>query len=145
MKIEWQEYLSVGVEEIDQQHKLLIDKYNAFFTAYSEGRADDEVIRLLGFLEDYVVIHFVDEERLQQRIGFPDYQSHRKQHQELTRKVAELKVNFEYDGPDPNLVSATGLLLTGWLIEHISVSDRAIGRFMKEKTGLVSRAVSSYS
>lgn len=135
MKVEWQDYLSVGVEEIDRQHKLLIDKYNAFFTAYSEGRADEEVIRLLGFLEEYVVTHFVDEERLQQRIGFPDYQKHRMQHEELTRKVAELKVNFEYEGPDPNLVSETGLLLTGWLIEHISVMDRAIGRFMKEKQG----------
>jgi hemerythrin len=135
MKIEWQEYLSVGVEEIDNQHKQLIDKYNDFFAAYSEGRAADEIIRLLGFLEEYVVIHFVDEERLQQRIGFPEYQSHCKQHQEFTRKVAELKVSLECDGLDQNLVTSTGLLLTGWLIEHISVMDRAIGRFMKEKQG----------
>jgi len=132
MKVEWQEYLSVGVEEIDRQHKFLIDKYNAFFTAYSEGRADEEVIRLLGFLEEYVATHFADEERLQQRIGFPDYEKHRQQHQELTRKVAELKERLNSEVPDPALISSTGLLLTGWLIEHISVMDRAIGRFMKE-------------
>lgn len=132
MKVEWQEYLTVGVEEIDHQHKLLFDKYNAFFTAYYEGRGDEEVIRLLGFLEDYVALHFADEESLQQRIGFPDYEKHRKQHQELTHKVAELKKRIENDGPDPNLISSAGLLMTGWLIEHISVMDRAIGRFMKE-------------
>jgi hemerythrin len=131
MKVVWQDYLSVGVEEIDRQHKLLIDKYNAFFSAYTEGRADEEVIRLLGFLEEYVALHFADEESLQQRIGFPDYRKHRQQHQELTRKVAELRERLEKEGPDPNLISSAGLLLTGWLIEHISVMDRAIGRFMK--------------
>lgn len=135
MKVEWQDYLSVGVEEIDHQHKHLIDKYNAFFTAYSEGRADKEVIRLLGFLEEYVATHFADEESLQQRIGFPDYERHRKQHQELCRKVAELRERLKGEAPDPNLITSTGLLLTGWLIEHISVMDRAIGRFMKETQG----------
>lgn len=135
MKVEWQDYLSVGVEEIDRQHKLLFEKYNAFFAAYDEGRAAEEVTRLLGFLEEYVAIHFADEESLQQRIGFPDYQRHREQHQELARKVAELKGRLEYEGPDPNLIPSAGLLMTGWLIEHISVMDRAIGRFIKEMQG----------
>jgi hemerythrin len=133
MKVVWQDYLSVGVVEIDHQHKLLFDKYNAFFTAYHEGRGDKEVIRLFSFLEGYVATHFFDEERLQKRIGFPDYQKHRKQHLELIRKVAELKERLGNDGTDPSIVSSAGLLMTGWLIEHISVMDRAIGRFMKEK------------
>ena len=132
MKVEWQEYLSVGVEEIDQQHKLLFDKYNAFFSAYYEGRGNEEVVRLLRFLEEYVAIHFADEENLQLRIGFPDYQNHRKQHRELIRKVAELKERIKNEGADANLLPSAGLLMTGWLIGHISVMDRAIGRFMKE-------------
>jgi len=132
MKVEWQENLAVGVEEIDRQHKLLFEKYNAFFAAYSEGRSDEEVIRLLGFLEDYVIDHFAAEERLQRLIGFPEYQKHLQQHRELTRKVSELRERFNNQGSDPALVTSTGLLLTGWLIEHISVMDRAIGKFMKK-------------
>ncbi len=135
MKIEWQEYLAVGVEEIDLQHKLLIDKYNAFFTAYHEGRVDEEVTRLFGFLEEYVATHFAAEETLQKRIGFPDFLKHRQQHLELTRKVAELKERLGTEGPDPDLIASAGLLMTGWLIEHISVMDRAIGRFMKGMQG----------
>lgn len=135
MKVEWQEYLSVGMEEIDQQHRLLFDKYNAFFSAFSEGRADEEVVRLLGFLGEYVAIHFADEERLQQRIGFPGYEAHRVQHAELSRKVVELRERIDREGVAPDLISSAGLLLTGWLIEHISVMDRAIGRFVKEKQG----------
>lgn len=132
MKIEWQEYLSVGVEEIDRQHQLLIESYNTFFAAYSAGQGDDEVIRLFSFLEEYVATHFSAEEDLQQRIGFPDYLKHRQQHLELVRAIAELKERLVATGPDPSLVSSAGLLMTGWLIEHISVMDRAIGRFMTE-------------
>lgn len=132
VKIQWQDSLAVGIKEIDQQHRLLFDKYNAFFTAYSEGRADKEVIRLLGFLEDYVASHFAAEERLQRRIGFPDYSRHRQQHLELTRQVAELKERLGSEGVEADLVNSAGILMTGWLIEHISVMDRAIGRFMKE-------------
>jgi len=132
LKVEWQDYLSVGIEEIDNQHKLLFDKYNAFFTAYSEGWGHEEVVRLLTFLEEYVVIHFADEESLQLGIAFPDYEKHHKQHVELTRKVAELKERIKNEGADPNLIISAGLLMTGWLIDHISVMDRAIGRYMRE-------------
>jgi hemerythrin len=135
MKVEWQEYLSVGVEEIDNQHKMLFDRYNAFFAAYYEGRGHEEVIRLFGFLEEYVATHFADEESLQQRIGFPDYQRHRKQHLELAGKVAELRERLGNGEPAPNIITSAGLLMTGWLIEHISVMDRAIGKFMRETQG----------
>ncbi|MBI2354905.1 MAG: hemerythrin family protein [Deltaproteobacteria bacterium] len=131
MKVEWQEYLSVGVEEIDRQHKLLFEKYNAFFTAYHGGRGDEEVIRLFGFLEEYMATHFADEESLQKRVCFPDYQRHREKHLELTCKVAELKERLYNEGPDHNLVTSAGLLMTGWLIEHISVMDHAIARYVK--------------
>jgi hemerythrin len=132
MNIEWHDYLSVGVEEIDQQHKLLIDRYNAFFTAYNQGRGAAEVTRLFCFLVAYVTTHFADEESLQLRVGFPGYQNHRKHHQELTGRVAEFKERIKNEGCEPNLISSAGLLLTGWLIEHISVMDRAIGKFIKE-------------
>ncbi len=132
MQVEWHDYLSVGMDEIDSQHKLLFEKYNAFFESYYAGRGNEEVIRLFSFLENYVATHFSDEEKLQQRIGFPDYQKHRLQHQELTCKVSEFKDRLENEGPNPDLIASAGLLMTGWLIEHISVMDRAIGEFMKK-------------
>jgi len=132
MEIEWHDYLSVGVKEIDQQHKLLIERYNAFFTAYNQGQAAEELTRLFNFLVEYVTTHFADEENLQLRVGFPDYQNHWKQHQELSGRVAEFKVRIEDGKYEPSLISSAGLLMTGWLIEHISVMDRAVGRFIKE-------------
>jgi hemerythrin len=132
MELKWDKHLSIGVPEIDQQHKSLIDKFNAFITACEEERGNDEVYRLFSFLDIYVKTHFVDEERLMQRIGYPDYMKHREKHQEFIGKVASFKERLNNEGPTQQLVASAGLLMTGWLIEHISGMDRAIGRFKNE-------------
>src|SRR6266702_6352139 len=120
MKVEWQEYLAVGVTEIDNQHKRLFDKFNAFLAAREEDQGAEEVCPLFWFLDAYIATHFADEESLQKRIGFPDYPKHRAQHQEFNRKVAELKERLRTEGPSRSLVSTATLTMTGWLIEHIS-------------------------
>ena len=133
MKVEWQEYLTVGVAEIDAQHKLLFEKFNALLAACKRGESADEVNRLFSFLGGYVISHFSDEERLMQRIGFPDYPKHLAMHHEFIRQVAGLKERLGHEGPTQGLVASVCLPINGWLIEHISGMDRAIGRFVKEK------------
>jgi hemerythrin len=135
MKVEWQEYLSVGVEEIDKQHRLLFDKFNALLAACGAGSSAVEVNRLFAFLGAYVVTHFSDEERLMQRIGFPEYPKHRTLHRAFTIQVATLKERLMSEGPTPSLVATLCLTINGWLIEHISGMDRAVGRFVKENKG----------
>ena len=133
MKIEWNDYLSIGVAEIDDQHRQLFDKFNAFLAACDADRGGEEVSRLFWFLDAYIVTHFADEENLQKRIGFPDLPKHREQHQEFVRKLAELKGRLQAEGPSRSLVSSATLTMTGWLIEHINRMDRAIGLFIKEQ------------
>jgi hemerythrin len=133
MKVEWQDYLSVGIAEIDYQHKQLIEKYNAFFAAYNNESRDEEVARLFYFLGTYVLTHFADEEAIMQRIGFPGLQDHLEQHRFLIAKVNTLKDRLAKEGPTPEFVCSAGLLMTGWVIEHISIMDRAIGHFLKER------------
>jgi hemerythrin len=137
MKVEWQEYLAVGIEEIDLQHMLLFDKFNNLLAACEQGSGAEEVNRLFTFLGAYVLIHFSDEERLMQRLGFPDFQKHRDLHQAFTLQIARLKEQLVNEGPTQSLVSTACLTINGWLIEHISVMDRALGRFAKEKKGKI--------
>jgi len=138
MKIEWHEYLSVGVAEIDNQHRLLFNKFNALLAACNNGGSADEVNRLFSFLGTYVITHFSDEERLMQKFGFPNYPKHRDLHQAFTLQIAALKERLMNEGPTPGLVVTICLTINGWLIEHISGMDRAIGRFLREKTGKTS-------
>jgi hemerythrin len=131
MRVEWQEHLAVGVLEIDIQHKLLFDKFNAFLAACEGEIAVDKVNRLFWFLEGYAVTHFNDEERLMQRLAFPGLQIHRERHRAFAGEVGKFKERLRIEGATPGLIATVKVFVTGWLNEHISTMDRAIGQFVK--------------
>ena len=131
--IEWQENLSVGVLEIDIQHKLLFEKFNSFLEACQLQTDDDTVHRLFWFLEAYAITHFNEEEKLMQRLAYPDYLPHRKLHLEFVAEVGRVKERLLIEGPTQSLVSDLTMFIGGWLVQHISVRDRAIGRFVEER------------
>lgn len=127
MKIEWQDYLATGILEIDIQHKLLFEKYNAFLAACRSEQSSEEAVRLFWFLEAYAVTHFTDEERTMQRLGLDEYLLHREQHQLFAVKVASFRERLKAEGLSPALVLTVTQFVSQWLVEHISKMDRAIG------------------
>jgi len=137
--VQWQESLSIGVLEIDIQHKLLFDKFNAFLNACENNTESEGIYRLFWFLEAYAITHFTEEEKLMQRVGFTDYLKHREKHVEFTGKIAKFKERLQKEGPTHDLVSTITTFITGWLIEHISHMDRVIGRFVIDTDSLSMR------
>lgn len=133
--MEWSENLSVGVEHIDAQHKELIARVNAFFEAAKSDRGCQEVMNVLDFLSGYVVTHFADEERLQFQSRYPGYEAHRALHQEFISEVAALTADLEKSGATSAACSMVGMTLVNWLVSHISVQDKALGKYLKEKAG----------
>lgn len=133
MMIVWQDSLSVGMPEIDQQHQDLFAKFNALLEAWLAGEGRTEVGELFDFLDSYVLTHFADEENLMRQIGFPALPDHQEVHQAFVRQVSQFKERLITEGPTPELVSLVSMTMTGWLIKHISGMDRAIGTFYKEQ------------
>jgi hemerythrin len=134
MQIEWRDELSVGVNAIDDQHKELINRFNALLRACNDGHGKEEVGELLGFLRDYVAVHFCDEEALQQEQGYPGYPAHRHQHLEFVGRLDDLHRKYFTDGASLTLVIQANNMMIDWLINHISKEDRKIGEFMRTKT-----------
>jgi hemerythrin len=128
--VEWQESLSIGVLEVDIQHKLLFEKFNAFLAACESDMSADGIYRLFWFLEAYAITHFGEEEKLMQRIAYPDFARHREKHQSFAAEVARLKEQLKNEGPTPGLVASMTMFITNWLVDHISNMDRAMGRFV---------------
>jgi hemerythrin len=67
------------------------------------------------------------------KIAYPDYEVHRKQHMRFIDEVASLKERVRSEMPTRNPITSVPHFMTGWLIDHISRMDSAIGRFFKEK------------
>ena len=82
--VEWSDVLSVGIEEIDAQHKVLVDLVNEMHQAIHQRRGSDAVREILAQLADYTRIHFAVEESLMRILGYPGYDDHKAEQEERT-------------------------------------------------------------
>jgi hemerythrin len=131
-KIIWNESLSVGVAEIDRQHKQLVNILNQLIAMDGLSSVDSELISdTLTRMTDYADYHFSSEERFMQKYGYPEFATHRQEHVSFMRKTAELSMGtMAYKKTVP-----TEMLeyLKTWLVNHIMVSDMQYKQFFQEK------------
>ena len=133
MAIEWTEDLAVGFKEIDDQHRELFTMINRMLEACNQGKGKEVLDEILGFLENYVVIHFGTEERLMQQYNYPDYASHKKHHEQFIQSFTKLKQEMATTGPGTHIVIMTNRTVVGWLNSHIRNVDKLLGAFLKDK------------
>ena len=127
--IPWTAALKLGVPTIDEQHRVLVDLINALHAAISDAAgARDAIADILEGLLDYTHSHFIVEEVLFQKHGYPDAEKHLSEHSGFTGKMMGWLTRFE-DGEDVNLEVLD--LLKDWLVHHICEEDRAYLPFMR--------------
>ncbi len=123
--IEWSDALSVGVQEIDDQHKGLAAMVNEMSEGIKGGWRKEARDEVLTRLVEYTKVHFATEESLMSISNYPGISTHKKQHDQLIDMVgAHIK---KYD-EDPNASNYDLLFfLKRWLVEHIMKDDKALG------------------
>jgi len=127
----WKDEYSVGIDSIDGQHKKLLNLINNLQTAvyFSTGEAFEQ--EALDDLVLYTKTHFSYEEGLMEQHGFPGFEAHRKQHQQMIARVEEVLAQYQND-KDTAMKNAT-IFLRDWLIKHINGTDKQYSSFLIEK------------
>jgi hemerythrin len=135
MGIAWRDSLSIGVEDIDNQHKQLLSHFDQLLKACEAGKGLEELKRLLNFLDEYVVKHFKDEESIQRLRNYPGYEAHKKEHESFIARLKTLKQEIGVEGVALHHLMETNNLLLKWLINHISTVDVQLGTYLKTLAG----------
>lgn len=128
--IEWSDELSVGIEEIDEQHKVLVALVNQMHDAIHERHGSEAVHGILAQLADYTRIHFAVEESLQRILHYPGYDKHKLEHEELIQHMRELQEKVASGRAAVSFELMHFLKL--WLTKHIMGSDREYGSYFLE-------------
>ena len=129
-KIVWDDALSTGSQQVDDDHKHLIAIINRLF---DEIEKHDEIENIEGVfkeLEDYTVYHFEREEALMMAdcFKYKDRESmdhHLSQHRQFVESIPELKERLLTDSSKETAIAIVDFL-AHWLIEHIIVEDLAL-------------------
>lgn len=129
-EIKWTERISVGVKQIDDQHKRLIGIANKLIRAMHNGLAPKMVNHIVRDLREYTVFHFRDEEKLMGDAGYPHLPEHQREHRALTARVKEYQ-DALYRKQDIKPAEIRDFI-KDWLINHILRSDGRLADFMRE-------------
>ena len=120
--IEWTEKMSVSSEVLDGHHKMIIDCLNRLHPLIGAPDRIAEVHEVVDLLEDFVLVHFSEEEQAMKRAGYLDWRNHKDQHDRMYDLVFKLKADLEHGHvPDAERLFA---LLYDWLMAHILGEDR---------------------
>lgn len=127
----WSPELSVGLQEIDEQHKILINLINQLFNEAILKKSDRAIIDdILNGLVQYTIIHFSVEESLFRIFDYPDSESHQNQHEKLKNEVLKIQEKFkEGTVVDVELMS----FIKKWLKQHIMIEDQKYTPFFLER------------
>jgi hemerythrin len=128
-KLEWTPALSVGVEEIDAQHRELFRRAARLLDGIHGGEPG-ELGELLDFLYQYAVQHFGAEEEHMRRTRFPGYARHKAEHDRFASDLLALARDHERQGAGAFMSLKASHWLTRWLREHVSGTDAELGSFL---------------
>jgi hemerythrin len=129
--ITWSDKLSVQVRQFDEEHKQLMNFINQLHDAMKTGQGKQVIGDVLKGLISYTQNHFAAEERLMKAQGYPPYESHKKEHNQLTMTVLDFQKGFAA-GTMP-LSQTVMTFLKDWLTSHIQGVDKEYGPFMNGK------------
>ena len=128
--IVWGEVLSIGVDEIDEDHRKLINIFNTLNHSLTEEESPEYLAAVLEELVNCTLWHFSHEERLMLKYGYEDMKEHRRTHQKLILGVKELQHKIlQANKPigDEDVV-----FLERWLTEHIFTDDMKLGAYLSQ-------------
>ena len=125
--MKWNDEYSIGIVEIDEQHKKLFELSEIL----NEATEINEIKDILLFLEEYMQFHFNTEESMMRKYNYELIEEHKKLHDDLKEKVIgyiELYFLGNY-----SFIEELEEVVQEWICEHILEEDRKYKEFFKNK------------
>ena len=124
--IEWTQKLSVGVPEMDEQHKKLVELINRLHEAMRKGEGPSVIKAVLNELVTYIKVHFAAEERMLASREYPGLAAQKRMHKVFTDKVAEMNQKVQSGAMLSSITVSS--FLQDWLVNHIQNEDKKYER-----------------
>jgi hemerythrin-like metal-binding protein len=130
-EISWNDNLSVGVPEIDEEHRQFVARVNDLNKAIVEGKGKAEIERLLDLMLMEAAHHFWNEQQLLARRNYPGLAEHTSKHTQLMAQLN--RVMQQFNQADMSITWALkGLRLKQLLVEHLLQEDMKYRDFLRQ-------------
>lgn len=127
--MEWTPKMSVGLAELDDDHKQLIRVINQLGSDYKSEDRRAAIRQSLVALRRYAEFHFAREEKVMMACAYAHLEEHQGEHRDFVQRIQELTRQFDSDPDDMAEIVNEELMnfLRDWLTQHIMIEDKAYG------------------
>lgn len=126
--LEWREDFRIGIEEVDYEHRELIDLINQLHAALGDSRSGERVAGFLGEILSSISAHFALEEKVMRARHYDALAEHKADHERLLDDLRDLM-----DGHAGGAVlddHAFAARLAEWFSGHFGTQDARLHRFL---------------
>ena len=128
---QWDDSLSVGIAEIDRQHRQLVDMICKLNDEMRKGKGKEILGKILTGMVNYALMHFETEEKIFLKYGYSEAENHRQIHRAFVDKVSSFKNQFARN--EKGLTIEVMDFLMDWLQKHIKGEDKKYAPFLIAK------------
>lgn len=122
MEIKWKDEYSVGIKEIDEQHKYFITLLNDLYNAVCSSKDRNELDTLFQRLTEYAERHFATEEKYFDEFNYDGAAEHKLKHQEMRDNIK--KIENQKSGNEIDFYGNIVYFLKDWLEDHLEKMDQ---------------------
>lgn len=125
LPLQWDRGFETGIEEVDAQHRYFLHLLNRLGQELQTAGDENYRSRLVRELFKYAEFHFMSEENLMMRYGFPGLATHRDIHRQL---IEDLSAQLFFSSLESLLK-----VVSDWFALHTVSEDRAFGEFVRQQ------------
>lgn len=126
--IEWREDFRIGLPEVDQEHRELIDSINRLHREIVVGVPIARVTGALGDIHAAITSHFALEEKGMQALHYDEFEAHKNEHERLLDEILDILDEVAASGRyDPQVLSSR---LAEWFTGHFKTFDARLHRWL---------------
>ncbi len=118
-------------KHIDDEHKAIVEFANKLFERYSKEKYDEFNDLLKVFISSGTE-HFHTEEKYMLNNNYPNFYSHKIEHDRFTRKLSDYREKL-MDNPQVN-GNVLLCFIKEWFINHVAGKDKMLGDYLSKLT-----------
>ena len=131
--LQWKDEFSVGIEEVDNQHKELMEMIKSLLKiCMVDSKTKFESFnKLAAKAIERFIEHFGTEEKLMLESDYPKYDEHKARHDKLLVDVKEMMEKIPKENGDEKLMNIV-IFIREWFVETVHGSDKEMGIYFNE-------------
>lgn len=130
--VKWRPEYEIGIEDIDFQHHFFLNLINRLASEIEESDNLYYRAALIEELNAYGRFHFLSEENMMLKAGYPEFTKHKALHFELLDQLSARGNMLSLNNSNKTAMEILDFLVD-WFLQHTIIEDRLFSEYLQGK------------